>query len=60
MRRQILMASASLALFCAGPAFSQQVTPSEAEDIQQKVTRYLPKDLVDAGLDQVQIGRAHV
>jgi len=54
MRRQILMASASLALFCAGPAFSQQVTPSEAESIQQKVTRYLPKDLVDAGLVTVR------
>ncbi len=54
MRRQILMAPAALVLLCASPALSQQVTPSEAESIQQKLTRYLPKEMVDAGLVTVR------
>ena len=54
MRRQILMAPAALALLWASPALSQQVTPSEAESIQQKLTRYLPKEMVDAGLVTVR------
>ena len=57
MRRQILMASAALALLSASPAFSQQVTPSEAESLQQKLTRYLPKEMVDAGLVTVRATR---
>lgn len=54
MRRQILMASAALALICASPALAQEVSPSEAESIQQKLTRYLPQDMIDAGLVTVK------
>ncbi|MXN44245.1 hypothetical protein GR138_03525 [Shinella kummerowiae] len=54
MRRQILMASAACALVFSSPALAQQVSPSEAESIQQKLTRYLPKEMVDAGLVTVK------
>lgn len=54
MRRQILMASAALALVSASPALAQQVSPAEAEGIQQRLTRYLPKEMVDAGLVTVK------
>ncbi|MCT7663439.1 hypothetical protein [Shinella kummerowiae] len=54
MRRQILMASAACALVFSSPAVAQQVSPSEAESIQQKLTRYLPKEMVDAGLVTVK------
>lgn len=54
MRRQILMASAACALVFSSPALAQQVSPSEAESIQQKLTRYLPQEMVDAGLVTVK------
>ncbi len=54
MRRQILMASAALALVAASPTFAQEVSPAEAEGIQQRLTRYLPRELVDAGLVTVK------
>ena len=54
MRRQILMASAALALVYASPAVAQEVSPAEAEGIQQRLTRYLPKDMVAAGLVTVK------
>ena len=49
MRRQILMASAALAFVSASPAFAQQVSPVEAQSIQQRLTRYLPREMIDAG-----------
>lgn len=54
MRRQILMASAALALVSASPVLAQEVSPSEAESIQQRLTRYLPQDMIDAGLITVK------
>ena len=54
MRRQILMASAALALVCASPALAQEVSASGAESMQQKLTRYLPQDMIDAGLVTVK------
>jgi hypothetical protein len=54
MRRQILMASAACALVFSSPALAQQVSPSEAESIQQKLTRYLPQEMIDAGLVTVK------
>lgn len=54
MRRQILMASAALALVSASPAPAQVITPAEAESIQQRLTRYLPQELVEAGLVTVK------
>ena len=54
MRRQILMASAALALVSASPALAQQVSPAEAEGIQQRLTRYLPQEMIDAGLVTVR------
>lgn len=54
MRRQILMASAAFALACAGPALAQEVSPAQAQNIQQTLTRYLPQEMVDAGLVTVK------
>lgn len=54
MRKQILMASAALALVSASPALAQEISPSEAESIQQRLTRYLPQDMIDAGLITVK------
>ena len=54
MRKTILLASAALALTFAGPAFAQEISPSEAESIQQRLTRYLPREMVDAGLVTVR------
>lgn len=54
MRRQILLASAASALVFASPAFAQTVSPAEAEGIQQKLTRYLPQEMIDAGLVTVK------
>lgn len=54
MRRQILMASAALALISASPAKAQEVSPAEAESIQQRLTRYLPQEMIDAGLVTVK------
>ncbi|MGQ3291001.1 MAG: hypothetical protein ACT6U0_02105, partial [Shinella sp.] len=54
MRRQTLMASAAFALVFASPALAQQVSPSEAESIQQRLTRYLPQEMIDAGLVTVK------
>ena len=54
MRRQILMASAALALVSAHPAGAQQVSSAEAEGIQQRLTRYLPQEMIDAGLVTVK------
>ena len=54
MRRQILMASAALALVSASPAFAQEISPTEAESIQQRLTRYLPREMIDAGLVTVK------
>lgn len=54
MRKQILMASAALALVSASPALAQEISPSEAESIQQRLTRYLPQDMIDAGLIAVK------
>lgn len=54
MRRQILMASAACVLVFTSPALAQQVSPSEAEGIQQKLTRYLPQEMIDAGLVTVK------
>ena len=54
MRRQILMASAALALVSASPALAQQVSPAEAEGIKQRLTRYLPQEMIDAGLVTVK------
>lgn len=54
MRRQILMASAAFALASASPALAQAVSPAEAESIQQKLTRYLPQDMIEAGLVTVK------
>ncbi|WP_411032915.1 hypothetical protein [Shinella sp. BYT-45] len=50
MRRQILMASAAIALASASPVSAQDVSPAEAESIQQRLTRYLPQEMIDAGL----------
>lgn len=54
MRRQILMASAALALVSASPVLAQQVSPTEAGNIQQRLTRYLPQEMIDAGLVTVK------
>lgn len=54
MRRQILMASAALALVSASPAAAQEISPAGAESLQQRLTHYLPKDFVDAGLVTVK------
>ena len=54
MRRQILMASAALALVSASPAAAQEISPAGAESLQQRLTHYLPKDMVDAGLITVK------
>lgn len=54
MRRQILMASAALALVSASPVKAQEVSPTEAENIQQRLTRYLPQEMIDAGLVTVK------
>ena len=54
MRRQILTAAAAIALVCAGPALASEVSPAEAESIQQKLTRYLPQEMIDAGLVTVR------
>lgn len=54
MRRQILMASAACALVAAGPALAQEISPTEAESIQQRLTRYLPQEIIDAGLVTVK------
>ncbi len=54
MRRQILMASAALALVSVNPALAQTVSSSEAESIQQRLTRYLPQEMIDAGLVTVK------
>ena len=54
MRRQILMASTAFALASANPAPAQTVSPYEAESIQQKLTRYLPQDMIEAGLVTVR------
>jgi hypothetical protein len=54
MRRQILMASAAFALVCASPAFAGEVSPADAESLQQKLTRYLPQDMIEAGLVTVR------
>lgn len=54
MRRQTLMASAAFALVVASPAMAQQVSPSEAASIQQRLTRYLPQEMIDAGLVTVK------
>ncbi|MGD9477679.1 hypothetical protein [Shinella sp. G-2] len=54
MRRQILMASAALALVSASPAKAQEISPTEAESIQQRLTRYLPQEMIDAGLVTVK------
>lgn len=54
MRRQILMASAAFALVSASPAAAQEISPAGAETLQQRLTHYLPKDIVDAGLVTVK------
>ena len=54
MRRQILMASAACAFVTAGPVLAQEVSPTEAESIQQRLTRYLPQEMIDAGLVTVK------
>ncbi|GAA4176525.1 hypothetical protein [Shinella granuli] len=54
MRRQILMASAAFSLASASAAFAQAVSPAEADSIQQKLTRYLPQDMIEAGLVTVK------
>ena len=54
MRRQILMASAALVLAYARPALAQEVSPADAESIQQTLTRYLPQEMIDAGLVTVK------
>ncbi|MCJ8052627.1 hypothetical protein GB928_021150 [Shinella curvata] len=54
MRRQILMASAAFALVSASPAAAQEISPAGAEALQQRLTHYLPKDIVDAGLVTVK------
>ena len=54
MRRQILMASAALALVSASPVLAQEVSSTEAESIQQRLTRYLPQEMIDAGLVTVK------
>jgi hypothetical protein len=54
MRRQILMASAAFALVYTSPALAQEISPSEADSIQQRLTRYLPQEMIDAGLVTVK------
>ncbi|MEW9614542.1 hypothetical protein AB3G45_12010 [Shinella sp. S4-D37] len=54
MRRQILMASAAFALVSASPVLAQEVSPAAAESIQHKLTRYLPQDMIEAGLVTVK------
>lgn len=54
MRRQILMASAAFALGIASPATAQEISPAGAESLQQRLTHYLPKEMIDAGLITVQ------
>lgn len=54
MIRQTLMASAAVALVCAGTVHAQEVSVSEAANIQKRLTHYLPKDLVDAGMVTVR------
>jgi hypothetical protein len=54
MQRHFLMASAALVLACGTPALATEISPSEAESIQQRLTRYLPQELVDAGLVTVR------
>ncbi|MCR6500235.1 hypothetical protein MUO32_14390 [Shinella sp. CPCC 101442] len=54
MRRQILMASAAFALGFTSPAVAQDISPAGAESLQQRLTHYLPKDVVDAGLITVK------
>ncbi|MGB3811896.1 MAG: hypothetical protein WA950_01600 [Shinella sp.] len=54
MRMQILMATAGLVLVSTSPAFAQEISPAEAESIQQRLTRYLPQEMIDAGLVTVK------
>ena len=54
MRRTILLASAALALLSAGPAAATGISPGAAEDMERSLTRYLPPELVAAGLVTVQ------
>nr|WP_298101282.1 hypothetical protein [uncultured Shinella sp.] len=54
MRRRILMASAAFALVSASPAAAQEISPAGAESLQQRLTQYLPKDIVDAGVVTVK------
>lgn len=54
MKMQILMATAALALVSTSPAFAQEISPAEAESIQQRLTRYLPQEMIDAGLVTVK------